>query len=314
MAEDTYYTLDVRVPVRYKNPIGGAYKTGASKNLQYPLDDTTENFYTVFRIKERVVDLSNQSSLARGLKVQATERTDAEIVLPLPPNLSTAYGADYTNTEFGFGGQAFASILGTADSKGLEAAGKEVYDLTVGKVVDAFQAAETTGGGVAKSLGVVGGVIEDFAKRSALDFGPVSAGVGKANNPYQAIVYNNPEFRQHSFSYSLLARNKKESDQISEIIREFKKAMHPEFADGGLVFKYPRVFEIEYVAGVRNNENIFRVGICALRSFSVDYHGEGTPSYFDITNPAPTNVKINMSFQELNILTREDFEGGGFVY
>lgn len=294
------------------------YKPEAAKRLKYPLDNTTQDFHTVFRIAKREVSFS-----AGQLNIAPMGNKEVEIFLPLPPNLGTAYGAAYTGADLGLGGALLSGGVAAAksafesnpqDLTGAAGAGAQViYSATLGKVVDAFNRAETTLGGIGDAVGTAAEGLALFAARSALS-SPIGAGIGIANNPYAAIVYQNPEFKTHSFSYTLFAKSKDESDQIRDIIKEFKKAMHPEFAGGGLFLEYPRVFQIEYIVGVEDNEFIHKIDTSVLTSFSVNYHGDGTPSYFDSATPAPSNVQINMNFQELNFHTYEDFEKQGITF
>jgi len=303
----------VNSPLRFLDPT-----KEATKNLQYPLDNSTKGFHTVFRIAKREVSFEQGQ-----LNIAPMGNKEVEIFLPLPPNLGTAYGASYTGADLGLGGALFggaAAVAGSVFDPGkmnvVEAAGaggKIVYDATLGKVVDSFNKAETTLGGFGDAIGTAAEGLALFAARSALS-SPIGAGIGIANNPYAAIVYQNPEFKTHSFSYTLFAKSKDESDQIRDIIKEFKKAMHPEFAGGGLFLQYPRVFQIEYIVGVENNEFIHKIDTSVLTSFSVNYHGDGTPSYFDSATPAPSNVQINMNFQELNFHTYEDFDKQGITF
>ena len=302
----------INSPLRFLNA-----KREVAKNLQYPLDNSTQGFHTIFRIAKRDTEFTTGQ-----LKVESKGNKEVEIVLPLPPNLGTAYGASYTGADLGIGG----ALLGGAVAAGADtfkatgsvldaaaAGGQVVYGATLGKVVDAFNEAETLGGGIGDAIGTAAEGLALFAARSALG-SPIGAGIGIANNPYAAIVYQNPEFKTHSFSYTLFARNREESIAIREIIKEFKKAMHPEFAGGGLFLEYPRVFDIEYIVGVEDNSFIYEVDTSVLTSFSVNYHGDGTPSYFDNATPAPTNVQISMSFQELNFHTYEDFDKPGITF
>lgn len=290
----------------YSSPLNQLKKDQAPGSLLFPLSIRGDQFFTVFRIAKRDVEYTT----AR-LQVSENDVKEAEIYLPLPPNLGTAYGASYTNADLGLGGALVGGAVGVAADTfkrtdsilGAAAAGGDlIYNATLGQVVNAFNT-----NGVADAGKVLLSGLATFAGRAALNT-PIGAGIGIANNPYQAVVYSNPEFRTHSFQYNLFARNKDESSVIAGIIDQFKFAMHPTRAGGGVFFEYPRVFSIEYVIGIEDNPFIFKIGTSALTSFSVNYHADGTPSYFDSIQPAPTNVQINMTFQELNFNTREDLE------
>ena len=68
---------------------------------------------------------------------------------------------------------------------------------------------------------------------------------------------------------------------------------------------------------------IFAFGECVLTAFNVDYHGEGTPIYYDAsgmsgsavptkrTLKAPAVVKISTEWQETTIVTKDVLEKEG---
>ena len=67
---------------------------------------------------------------------------------------------------------------------------------------------------------------------------------------------------------------------------------------------YPEQFDIDFHYG----ETLFDIGQSVLTSFTVDYHGQGTPTYFNDLNTGkkyPTTVNINMSFTEVTAMTKQ---------
>jgi hypothetical protein len=58
------------------------------------------------------------------------------------------------------------------------------------------------------------------------------------------------------------------------------------------------------------------MGDCVLDNISVDYHGEGTPLYYDASKggrnlKAPANITLNLDFSETVIVTKDDIEMKG---
>lgn len=269
--------------------------------LQYPSHLRNDNFYTIFRAYERTADFQRGRLAVSGKKNNPL----GTVLLPLPPNLSTAYGVIYGEESIG----AIASGISAATSafettlSPDESNYGEAFEAAAGSIVDSL----TDGQGLSKDgaqalLKNVGiGLARELTPNS------VFTGLNLAKNPYQAIVFQNPKFRTHSFSYNLFARDRQETEAIKDIIKLFKEYMLPEFPENtGLFFKYPKVFDIEYHVGGPKNEYVHRISTSALTDFNVSYHGEGTPSYFnDPEEPRPTSVKISMTFQELNIMTAE---------
>ena len=102
-----------------------------------------------------------------------------------------------------------------------------------------------------------------------------------------------------------IAKNKKESDTIRDMIFSFKKAMAPSYTLGDHVFQYPDQFDITLAAG----NYLFKFGRSVLTQFDVNYTGEGTPAFFEETG-APYSVTLSMSFQETEIVTKREINQG----
>lgn len=288
-----YEVVDANSPTAPLNklPVG---------TLQYPGHLRDDNFYTIFRAYERTTDFQTGRLAVSGKKNNPL----GTVILPLPPNLSTSYGVTY-GEESG----VIASALSAATNDFLDAMEdtdenyEAAFKAAAGTVVDSL----TDGQGM--SVDGAQALLKNVGMGLARELTPnsVFTGLNLAKNPYQAIVFQNPKFRTHSFSYNLFARNRSETDSIRDIIKLFKEYMLPEFPENtGLFFKYPKVFDIEYHVGGPDNDYVHKISTSALTDFNVSYHGEGTPSYFDDPEkPRPTSVKISMTFQELNILTAE---------
>jgi len=268
--------------------------------LQYPSHLREDNFYTIFRAYERTANFQRGRLAVSGQKGNPL----AQILLPLPPNLSTSYGVVYGEEPIG----AIASGISGATSAfnaalAADESMDEAFDAAAGAIVDSVTDGKglSADGALALLKNVGMGLAREITPNS------VFTGLNLAKNPYQAIVFQNPKFRTHSFAYNLFARDRQETEAINDIIKIFKEYMLPEFpSNTGLFFKYPKVFDIEYHVGGSNNEYVHMISTSALTDFSVSYHGEGTPSYFnDPEKPRPTSVKISMTFQELNIMTAE---------
>ena len=113
-------------------------------------------------------------------------------------------------------------------------------------------------------------------------------------------------------------KNQMESIAISRIIAFFKFYSAPSFKAGmaNHFFEYPNQFRLK----VKHDEFLFAFGDCVLTSFNVDYHGEGTPIYYDAAGSirsgnrrlkAPAVVRISTAWQETSIVTKEAIESQG---
>lgn len=144
-------------------------------------------------------------------------------------------------------------------------------------------------------------------------FGPVdiqaslSAMSKTSLNPFKEVIFESVDFRTFNFKYKFFPKSKQESDQVNSIIKLFKFHMHPELTAGKLFFIYPSEFEITYYFKKDKNLYFHKLAPCALQSMEVSYGGEQFSSFNDGT---PTEVNVTLSFQELEILTKEMIEKG----
>ena len=155
---------------------------------------------------------------------------------------------------------------------------------------------------------------------------------GIARNPHKVVLFDSIGFRKHSFTYQFTPKNRKESETLKEIIRLFKyhasPGMNPtktvDLGKSGLkalegaqltlsggkhFFKYPEFWRIKF----HHPEFLFAIGESVLTSVDVNYHGGGSVSYARDTadaTPAPTQVNLNLSFMETDIITKEKIEDG----
>ena len=178
------------------------------------------------------------------------------------------------------------------------------------------------GEGTQLAAGVVNPVL-GAALNKAVQVGTAFAGI--ARNPHMAVLYDSPQFRAFEFGFDLRPKNYQESLMIGRIIHFFKYYSHPEYKFGNHFFVYPNQFKIRF----KYPEFLYRFGDCVLKSVAIDYHGEGTPLYYDAgvgesvdlgdgAGPqsgrklkAPANVKLQLSFQEVKILTKKEIQNQG---
>ena len=108
----------------------------------------------------------------------------------------------------------------------------------------------------------------------------------------------------------MVARSKKEGEEIRKIIRWFKTGMAPQFNSAALL-NTPDIFTLEYKRGKGENDvldtvNRFNPGGLALRTFAVDYAPNGYWSAYQDSQPVA--LKISMNFAELRPIYKTDQE------
>jgi len=150
----------------------------------------------------------------------------------------------------------------------------------------------------------------------------VSRATGQILNPHKAVVYQGPGgFRTFSYTFVMVPKSADEAKIIFEIVKFFKRRMHPGTgASGGInnpssvTLTYPDEFEIKYnvnrkeVDGSDSTKPLFKIHNCFMESFAADYTTSGTVSFMDDKQPVTTT--ISMSFKETQLLTKADIDAG----
>ena len=99
---------------------------------------------------------------------------------------------------------------------------------------------------------------------------------------------------------------------VKHIIRAFKSAMAAkkgtsDAGQGGIFLRAPDVFQLRYLHRGKDHPFLNSFKHCALTGMQVNYTGAGTfASYSDGT---PVNIKMSLTFKELNPIYFEDYEG-----
>ena len=270
-----------------KDPLG-------SENLQFPTEsDSTEmNHYITFSPFRYSRDHRKAHPKVKSL---------ARVILPLPSNLSTSYGVDWTSDELGFFGKRIAdNAQGVVDTIGSADSVTDMVKSLADKVKGGFS-------GKSK-MQMFGEIFAGSSKRIALKvatgtLSSASVGLGLALNPHIAMMFKGVNLRQHSFQYNFVARSEHDSQQLQKIITKIKVAMHPYYWNNSEdILNYPFMWSIYFSESVR--DNLYGFNTCVLNSFNVSYNGQGFPVFFRDSH-APVNVTFEMSFSETEILTQD---------
>lgn len=220
-----------------------------------------------------------------------TRRLKTAIALHMPNLMNTRYSVSYdeSNTaleSMGLGLAAAGIDIGGALLKGKGGIGSEIMDsLSAG-----------SGGAAALGLNVPGqGVVQKLT--------------GLAPNPRKEQLFKQVDFRTFQFTYEFFPRNAQESQQVKDIISQFKYHMHPEYKDQmSFLYVYPSEFDIYYYHGTQENLNVNRHTSCVLTEMNVNYAPQGQFTAFD--DGTPTQINLVLTFKELATLTKERIEDG----
>lgn len=173
-------------------------------------------------------------------------------------------------------------------------------NLAAGEILQAGEAALRGLGGVAGTVALKNadkGPLSQLGNVSSL----VQSSSGIAPNPFKVQMFRNMGFRNFSFTYTFLPKNKEEYKQAKEIIMRFKKYMHPT-RKNTFFLGYPAEFSIIFFYKDAPNEELFKISSCALTDMRVEYGGTDFVT-FKGTKGAPAEMTMSLTFAELEILT-----------
>jgi hypothetical protein len=230
------------------------------------------------------------------------------IRLPMPSNLSTDYNPDYSVASLGpVAGMllkpAEQAMYGLNSMGGAAAAGQSLAGLVGGNpgTIANILAGTGTAAAVAGAQGAAGADLFGAALK-------VAGGV--AVNPHKIVLFTGVNFREHQFTWKLSPKNREESNRIKAIIDSFVYYSHPQYVAGGLFFKYPEYFNIKF----RHPEYLFELLPSVCKDVRVNYHGQGYPGYIRDSDgmgpPAPAEVELSLTFQEIEIVTKDNLKVG----
>jgi len=202
----------------------------------------------------------------------------------IPAGVFNNDGISYGTLERGMTGQIIESLKGTDRSK-----------LTAEDIEAAFsRVAGEVGGAI--GFDITGGYNAAVAER------------GVAVNPSAVITLDSSEVRQFDMTLKFIAESKKESEQVSKIIRRIQEFMYPEQI-GKFALQYPALFEVKFMVPVGGTyiespfmplyEKAYCTGMqTTYNSGHSSFHADGSP----------VEIDCQLSFREHRNLTREDIK------
>jgi len=136
---------------------------------------------------------------------------------------------------------------------------------------------------------------------------------GAIVNPNMVLLFNKPELRNFSYSYTFRPRNAAEASATKRIIRMFKQSMSVRKEETNLFLLAPNVFKISYHRGGVSGEehthkSIGRPKIVALKSCSINYAPDGSYMTFNDPTGTMTSYSMQLSFTELEPLYYDDYD------
>lgn len=248
------------------------------------------NFNTLSNLEQRT-----------GTNSTTTPKNEKQytISLYLPPKIESKYSADWQKMQFGALGAGFGAD-GGFDFGGAVGAGAAT--------------------GASFLLDIAKGYLQNTPQVENLSLnGLVGATLGISFNDNTLQTFNKMNPRTFDFEYIMIAKNQPDVIQIKEIIKNFKKSMHPGVQKNpkGLFLDYPFVWRIlpsgYKVKDDGYGDNNFldflpKTDLCALVDLKVDYTPDNNISLNE--EGFVQAVRLSLSFIELITLTQTEIDAG----
>ena len=254
--------------------------------MQYPTDRTGNDF----------VQFSHMKYSARG----GGGGGGGGITLYMPENtpaVTNANNWDSSHNHFSGpigelkrrGVESFADVLdtGLSDPKG-----------TVSKVLENFKGAPGAGAlgrhyiqqRVGKEIGLSANQMMSVTR-------------GEIYNPNVEMFYEGPQLRAFTFNFNFAPKSSADAQMALQIIREFKMYSAPKDQGNGK-YEIPHVWKIKY-----SNKNYNKFKPAALVAITVDFNA-GLDQYMTFDDDMPIVTSMELSFKEVEIITRKDHSSG----
>lgn len=292
------------------------------QSLQYPLNgDGIDEYKSKIRFKVVTVPYLNTFTSeaiettveeetegdTTGLSVRALERkpfndyTGSEVQLYMPQALQFRDNVTYDNIDLGAIG---GLVEGGASVGGSMAAG---ISGGLSSLVDTFK-----GSGLSNTA-MIGA--QKIANKFGTDF---SAGLrsrsGVTANPNSRTLFKQPNLREFSYAFRLVAKSSEEATQIRKIIKLFRNELYPAAfgasiggTEIGFGYEVPNMFEISFYYGDKLMTNVPKMPKCFLRDVSINYNPSSMAMHKD---GEFLEVEMSLSFIEQRALTKEDIING----
>jgi|LWDU01.1.fsa_nt_gi hypothetical protein len=126
--------------------------------------------------------------------------------------------------------------------------------------------------------------------------------LGRALNPNEYKQFKSVGLRSFSFSFKFLPESKKESDEVTQIIKEFRTALYPT-KRSAVTLAVPDIVDIKF-HGVDGLVNMPEVG---LKGVNITYN-PNSASFFS-NGGTPVEITMAVDVEEIHPIYRDDVTG-----
>ena len=205
----------------------------------------------------------------------------------------------------------FAGPLGAAKRDiGMTAVGA-INDVGTGNNADLVDRVKGQLTGMKSQAGGIAKQVATNAVEKQFGVGPgqlLALTKGQVYNPNVELLYSAPKMRPFSMAFDFVPKNAAESVLMNQIILNFKLWSSP--APNGGMFEVPHVWQVTYMSGAGPNQYMNKFKKAALTSVGVQANS-ATDMHVAHPDSAPIMTSIQLSFMEVDIITREDHQSAG---
>ena len=258
----------------------------------------------------KVNNTDANSRLGSGMK----QRTKFYIELPIPQDLtdsnSVTWGEDRVNAlELAALNVAQGAMAGNIGEGAVEAAQLAVTALNTGVNIPTLSGDTQDAVRAALSGAAIGALGSNVSAKSV-----IARSTGQILNNNLELLFQGVNLRSFPYSITFSPRDPKESRMVKDIIRSLKMAMAPkagemEASAQGIFLKSPDVFQLKYLRDGHDHPFLNSFKLCALTGMTVNYTNAGT--YTSYEDGTPVNIRMNLTFKELNPIYHEDYLSDG---
>ena len=256
--------------------------SGLDQNIQVPED-----------LGEFYISMKFEKYQRRSIKQSPRYVPVAGMRLPLPEELNDNLSINYSTENLG-------TLIGS---------GMETFDTMGTKGTFTPEVVQALGENALAGLGTFRDRLLNFQNRfTGLNIrAAIEAYSGLRFNEYQVVLFKSPNFKRHRFSWRLVPKNEKESNNIAKLINIFKFCASPGLVgQTGFLFEFPEILRVSLHP---QTEYLYEFKPCVVENISVNYAPNGL-SFYKSTK-APVAVDFSISLQEVELWTKRDFEMAG---
>ena len=255
-------------------------------------------------------------------RISRKQKTKYYIELPMPQEVndsnSVTWGEDKVNAlELAALSVAQNAMKGGVGEAAVQTAQVAVEALNTGVNIPGIQGQTADAVRAALSGAAVGQLGSQVSAQSV-----IARSTGQILNNNLELLFAGVNLRSFPYSITFSPRSPREGRVVKSIIRSLKQSMAPKAGEfnetsQGIFLKSPDVFQLDYLRDGRNHPFLNDFKLCALTGMTVNYTNAGT--YASYEDGTPVNIRMNLTFKELNPIYAEDYlpgngsgEGVGF--